>query len=301
MEWVKKRNTTYEEDKGYSLLGIFDVYIPLLYGEGEVGAFARLREKISKDFHRLTDLRSVNPHLEKERIETVKGSLVVNAYRSSFKSLNLNKWRHLPESQTLWIRGDSGKGKTILLYNIISKLERIIIANRHYHNLVYFFCQATDLWINSATAVLRGLIYMLIHRQPRLISHLPENTYPANDATVWIVLSKVFNKMLQDANLKVTYLVIDALNEYVTDLSKLLDLAVCLSGHVKWLVLSQNKAVIEIKLRSGHGLMEFRLRSETNAEYMSRNINRYIDNKLSSLASLQDDIPLKDRVRDILR
>ncbi|KAK0730886.1 HET-R [Lasiosphaeris hirsuta] len=301
MEWVKKRNTTHEEDKAYSLLGIFDVYMPLVYGEGEAGAFARLREKISKDFSRLTDLRSVDPHLEKERIEEAKGGLVADAYRSTFESLDLDKWRCLPESRMLWIRGDSGQGKTMLLCGIISELERIIITSGHCHNLAYFFCQATDSRINSATAVLRGLIFMLIHRQPRLISHLPENTYPTNDATAWIVLSKVFNDILQDTNLKVTYLVIDALGECVTDLSKLLDLVVCPSGRVKWLVSSQNKVVIETKLRSGYGLMEYRLGLETNAEHISRNIDGYIDNKLSSLASLRGDIPLKDRVRDILR
>lgn len=34
MAWVKKRNIKYE-DKAYSLFGIFDVYIPLLYSKGE--------------------------------------------------------------------------------------------------------------------------------------------------------------------------------------------------------------------------------------------------------------------------
>jgi hypothetical protein len=32
MSWIAKRNTTREEDKAYSLLGIFNVYMPLLYG-----------------------------------------------------------------------------------------------------------------------------------------------------------------------------------------------------------------------------------------------------------------------------
>ncbi|PVH73201.1 HET-domain-containing protein, partial [Cadophora sp. DSE1049] len=44
--WAKKRQTTRGEDKAYSLLGIFDVQMPLLYGEGEVRAFQRLREAI---------------------------------------------------------------------------------------------------------------------------------------------------------------------------------------------------------------------------------------------------------------
>ncbi|KAF5000241.1 hypothetical protein FGRMN_1873 [Fusarium graminum] len=47
--WAKKRNTKRAEDKAYSLLGIFDVQMAMIYGEGEEKAFRRLREEISKD------------------------------------------------------------------------------------------------------------------------------------------------------------------------------------------------------------------------------------------------------------
>ncbi|PMD65105.1 HET-domain-containing protein [Hyaloscypha bicolor E] len=46
--WAKSRQTTRGEDKAYSLFGIFDVQMPLLYGEGEAKAFQRLREAIDK-------------------------------------------------------------------------------------------------------------------------------------------------------------------------------------------------------------------------------------------------------------
>jgi Heterokaryon incompatibility protein (HET) len=48
MLWAKNRQTKYEEDKVYSLQGIFDVCMPLLYGEGEERAFIRLREEINR-------------------------------------------------------------------------------------------------------------------------------------------------------------------------------------------------------------------------------------------------------------
>ncbi|KAN0067154.1 HET domain containing protein [Elaphomyces granulatus] len=48
MSWAEKRETTRKEDKAYSLLGIFDIYMPLIYGEGRENAFQRLREKIDK-------------------------------------------------------------------------------------------------------------------------------------------------------------------------------------------------------------------------------------------------------------
>ena len=48
MSWAKNRNTTYKEDEAYSLLGIFDIHMPLIYGEGRDNALSRLREEIDK-------------------------------------------------------------------------------------------------------------------------------------------------------------------------------------------------------------------------------------------------------------
>jgi hypothetical protein len=48
MSWAETRQTTCKEDQAYSLLGIFDVYMPLIYGEGKEHAFKRLREVINE-------------------------------------------------------------------------------------------------------------------------------------------------------------------------------------------------------------------------------------------------------------
>ncbi|TQV90555.1 ankyrin repeat-containing protein [Cordyceps javanica] len=46
MSWAARRVTTREEDTAYSLLGLFDINMPLLYGEGRAKAFRRLQEEI---------------------------------------------------------------------------------------------------------------------------------------------------------------------------------------------------------------------------------------------------------------
>lgn len=48
MNWSSGRETTKDEDIAYCLLGIFDVYIPLIYGEGRANAKSRLLEAIEK-------------------------------------------------------------------------------------------------------------------------------------------------------------------------------------------------------------------------------------------------------------
>lgn len=53
MSWVSTRQTTRVEDMAYCLLGIFDVNMPMLYGEGE-RAFLRLQEEIAKNSNDLS-------------------------------------------------------------------------------------------------------------------------------------------------------------------------------------------------------------------------------------------------------
>ncbi|CDO75834.1 hypothetical protein BN946_scf184951.g32 [Trametes cinnabarina] len=45
MSWAAKRQTTRQEDKAYSLMGIFGINMPTIYGEGD-DAFRRLQEEI---------------------------------------------------------------------------------------------------------------------------------------------------------------------------------------------------------------------------------------------------------------
>ncbi|KAI0865905.1 hypothetical protein F4860DRAFT_460710 [Xylaria cubensis] len=47
MYWASRRKTTRVEDQAYCLMGLFDVNMPLIYGEGE-RAFGRLQEEIYK-------------------------------------------------------------------------------------------------------------------------------------------------------------------------------------------------------------------------------------------------------------
>ena len=62
MSWADKRETTRREDLAYSLLGIFDISMSLIYGEGAEKAFRRLQEKIYKRGrkHQLDEVSTVS-------------------------------------------------------------------------------------------------------------------------------------------------------------------------------------------------------------------------------------------------
>ena len=48
LSWAAQRDTTRKEDLAYCLLGIFDVTMPMIYGEGGSQAFLRLQEQIMR-------------------------------------------------------------------------------------------------------------------------------------------------------------------------------------------------------------------------------------------------------------
>jgi hypothetical protein len=64
LSWAENRLTTHEEDAAYCLLGIFDVHMPLIYGEGRENAFRRLLREIAyKDDGFGADNSVLAPHL----------------------------------------------------------------------------------------------------------------------------------------------------------------------------------------------------------------------------------------------
>jgi hypothetical protein len=169
LSWIEFRETKREEDRAYSLLGIFNVHIPPIYGEGMESAFKRLQEGISKQEKCIQDLHLTDPRNNKKRIKETKGGLLEDSYHWILKNADFQQWRDDENSQLLWIKGHPGKGKTMLLCSIIDELKKSIAKT---DLLSYFFCQATDSRINSATAVLRGLLYLLVKQQPSLVSHI---------------------------------------------------------------------------------------------------------------------------------
>ena len=46
--WAETRQTTHEEDWAYCLLGIFGIFMPLIYGEGKAHAVRRLKKEITE-------------------------------------------------------------------------------------------------------------------------------------------------------------------------------------------------------------------------------------------------------------
>ncbi|KAL7892665.1 WD40-repeat-containing domain protein [Trichoderma sp. TUCIM 5745] len=235
----------------------------------------------------LSDLRITDPRHDKLRIENTKGGLLEDSYRWIFEHSDFQRWHDNKDRPLLWIKGDPGKGKTMLLCGIINKLQ----GRRSPKTLMtYFFCQAGDSRINSATAVLRGLIYLAIDEQPQLISHI-QNKYRHGKKTIfedinaWTAMSEVFSAMLNDTSLEQSFVVIDALDECATGLRDLLEFINTKSAllpQVKWIVSSRNWPEIEESLNSSAD-QQTRLCLELNDESVTLAVDVYIKYQVERL------------------
>ncbi|RFU80289.1 wd40 repeat [Trichoderma arundinaceum] len=256
----------------------------------------------------LVDLRSTDPRDDKTRIEQSKGYLLRGSYQWVLENAEFQQWRRNENTQLLWIKGDPGKGKTMLLCGIIDELTALerLIDQQPGALVSYFFCEAADARSNDVTSVLRGLIYLLADKQPSLIGRIQKKHDHAGkalfeDANAWFAVSGILTEILQDPQLKATYLIIDALDECAQgDLPKLLDFVLASSSsRVKWIISSRNRPDIEQRIRSNQHLVTLSL--EQNAEHVSRSVDEYIKLRVANLSSIADDEDRQAQVRNIMR
>ncbi|KAL7800228.1 WD40-repeat-containing domain protein [Trichoderma ceciliae] len=266
-----------------------------------------IKEQMTKeDGQCFKDLGVTDPTYDKKRIEKTKGGLLEDSYRWILDNPDFQQWRHDKERRLLWIKGEPGKGKTMLLCGIANELNKPTT----YSGLVsFFFCQATDQRINKATAVLWGLMFMLVDQQPSLMSHIRKKYDTSGKelftgVNTWIALSEIFSDMLGDPALTAAYLLIDALDECVSDRDKLLDFIVenlSTSSCVKWIVSSRNWPEIERRLAQSGSIEKTSLSLEVNADLVSRAVDAYIEHEISQLILMKNHPTLKAGVRSEMR
>ena len=146
--WAKSRQTTRGEDKAYSLFGIFNVQMPLLYGEGEVKAFQRLREAIDKPLKgkRKTSVQQLLKNSKQLLTSNIEQKLVLSRLRfadnATFDSHDeehnarcyqgtrvellrrIETWASDLHSECVfWLNGMAGTGKSTISRTIAQKFD----------------------------------------------------------------------------------------------------------------------------------------------------------------------------------
>jgi hypothetical protein len=220
MSWAQKRQTKREEDAVYSLLGIFDVQMPLLYGEGQLKALIRLQKEIregtygqrlSQEEERERLLKSLqydDNHARKitikeAHIKTCSWLLKQSEYRDWLEDNKMDE-----HNGFLWIKGKPGVGKSTLMKFAHDRAQgtktRIVIS--------FFFNARGDGLAKSVDGAYRTLLLQLLEEIPDLQDILDSLT--GSDPHWSIELLETFlRKTIQSLGSRSVLCFIDALDE----------------------------------------------------------------------------------------
>jgi ankyrin repeat protein len=178
MSWMSNRQTTREEDRVYSLLGLFGVSMAPLYGEGEKTAFRRLQREINDTIiTRNMSLDEDQKHLfmSSLRFEQIDARYLTikNAHAKTCKWLlktsSYNDWLDLIKLEDhqgfLWIKGKPGTGKSTLMKFALASArktmkDKVVIA--------YFFNARGEHLEKSTVGTYRSLLVQLLEQIPKL-------------------------------------------------------------------------------------------------------------------------------------
>ncbi|OQE41123.1 hypothetical protein PENCOP_c005G02539 [Penicillium coprophilum] len=256
------------------------------------------------DYFAVTDPRDVKTNIHQTRGQALKQSYEWILHHPQFQS-----WRDSSDSQVLWVKGDPGKGKTMLLCGIIDELGPTtkLKDSESTSLLSFFFCQATVPKLSNAHAVLRGLIYMLVDIEPSFLTLIQKKKFKEDgqsrfgDEEAWETLCNMLLATLSDKSVDKIYIVVDALDECVQDQEKLLRFILQDTkglAHVKWIISSRNHITQRTILADSQAILSLELRE--NAESVSGAIAAYISSRIAELESLQGDQNLFKYVQQTL-
>ncbi len=207
-----------------------------------------------------------NSEDDKASIENKTYRLLEESCAWIFEEHAFLTWLKEDQSPMLWIHGDPGKGKSMLMIAIIAKLS--VRREPRHNGFVFFFCDAADERRRTAISALRGIIYQLICQHPLLLQYLQreydrERNQLFSSPNALQALWRILQNMLADAVLTDVYIMIDALDE--CDLESLDEFLVLIkravqstqtswtskSCRVKWLCTSRNVFVIQQRIGGG--------------------------------------------------
>ncbi|KAI0604755.1 ankyrin repeat domain-containing protein [Pyrenophora tritici-repentis] len=244
--WAANRQTKREEDEAYCLLGIFGIYLPLIYGEQRLSAIKRLLNEIEPPANKplqaiKEDTEAVRNHVPAvtSGIDTIRQDQDSAKHRRLVEWLSISdypaqqsdiikrrqegtgRWfldapelaRWLNESKTtLFCPGIPGAGKTMIAAIAIDHL--LNTAQNSSHGVAYVYCNYKAQEEQDVLSLLAAILKQLVqgrmltvdHIERLHLKHASRGTKPSLDE-IYGALRDVL------ASYQSVYIVIDALDE----------------------------------------------------------------------------------------
>nr|OQO19819.1 hypothetical protein B0A51_12754 [Rachicladosporium sp. CCFEE 5018] len=129
LSWVEGRETQREEDKWYSMMGIADVVIPIIYGEGSLHAYQRLREAINAQhakFFNSDSLLDTLPTTASAAFNSAENQYNATCLANTRATLldEIKQWADGADDRFVyWLNGSAGTGKSTIARTLAQHYE----------------------------------------------------------------------------------------------------------------------------------------------------------------------------------
>ncbi|KAI1772379.1 vegetative incompatibility protein HET-E-1 [Hypoxylon cercidicola] len=219
LSWAANRQTKRKEDKAYCLLGIFNVFMPLLYGE-ENHAFDRLRQEIDKRYAenaKLDHLLSMLPVASEAAFNSIHNQHEPTCLLNTRAELLevIATWVDSPDDRCIfWLNGIAGTGKST-----VARTVARTYYNRGDLGASFFFSNGGG-DLSNANKLVTTLARQLATRIPLARRHICEAIMEQEDVMDHSIrdqweqlIINPLSKIKNDSFPPTVLLVVDALDE----------------------------------------------------------------------------------------
>ncbi|KAF2790565.1 HET-domain-containing protein [Melanomma pulvis-pyrius CBS 109.77] len=296
--WAATRQTTRKEDMAYCLLGIFDIQMPLLYGEGQQKAMRRLRKEIqgakvdvSASLAVQSDRRRWDEEVDKIRCWLSAPDPSTN-YQKALKqrqddtgiwfleSDQYDRWK-TDAASFLWLHGIPGCGKTILSSTILQSVLQYCKEDPN-KVVAYFYFDFNDVQKQSPELMLHSLICQLLQqfvKIPASLNTLFSSSNNGQQQPSLHTLEEMLQQIIQE--LPHVYMVLDAMDEC----SKRAELVDILETLAAWQLQNLHILMTSRRERDIESSLETFMDRQTficiQSELVDKDIQKYVQRRLS--------------------
>lgn len=216
LTWAENRKTKRKEDKAYSLLGIFGVFMPLMFGEGN-NAFTRLQDEIQKKHTRganqaeLLEKLPVVPQAAFNSLYNQHGSTCLPETRVELLR-EITEWVDGSDKRCIfWLNGIAGTGKSTVARTIAREYH-----NRGYLGASFFFSRGGG-DLSRADRLLTTFAWQLANKIPQLRCYICEAIMRQEDIAAYSLRDQwdqlILNPLSKIDTPSTIVMVMDALDE----------------------------------------------------------------------------------------
>jgi hypothetical protein len=320
--WAENRRTTREEDGAYCLLGIFGIYMPLIYGEGKDHAMKRLKKKVQDASEDVTGAHRNNTKTHSQSQEERLGKICswlsapdpsTNYHKAHkqrqaetglwlLESAKLTEWKESAASR-LWLYGIPGCGKTILSSTVIEHLLQHCGEDTSMVT-TYFYFDFNDTQKQDPELMLCSLLCQLLQRS-LTISKGVDALFSSCENGKRLPPLRALLQATKEAAQEFThvYIVLDALDE-CTQRLELMDMLKTVAG---WQLNNLHLLMTSRKERDIERSLEDYVKEENavclQRDVVDQDIQRYVQQRLhddKGLAKWNKDAAIRQEIEAAL-